>query len=1114
MKKFLLGAAFILAALLGCFSAQAQNAYAYGLKVGALSADGSSIPIYYSLNTAAKAVSIDVYQLNVTTPVKSFVSDQLKAGADTFVVATAGLPTGVDLYWTVKVQGTTVTAPVFVKKLADFYAPYGLAVDRDPFSTHFGRLYATESKDGSGSMAEESVDPNTYLSYKDGKGNGQALYVFEANGDTLRASNGKPGFIGGLNIASKFSTKGAFDPKRLAISEDGRLFISRLASGVSPIYEVNTDNLDAAFSPIFTDTLQDADMNLMTVDSAYVAGGNVALTVRGEGDNLTLATISAGKASMDGYDQSSYRAAEYALGSAKTWTGVPTRIITDYDKQYTITYDNTNLLYDPNGGLWFTASRGTASESQPIVKHVKNDFTTEDFSITSNTNDYGIVYPANSGICVSPDSTMIAMITARTVKTVKVYKVDYTTNPVTLTMVTSFTAQDRPNALAWDYADNLFSISSSNEVLDMYQLPRDTDVVVTPCIDDQVFKIPAPTATITLASKNTTVPTAANNRQGVFIDNNWFIMNKTDKTVDVYDGEGNKMTTTFPAAACTNIGNDDAGNLIVRTGDDFPSANTTGIRVIPTDGSTPVDIAISGVPAARNDWYGTAQGNLLRNGKLYIMPNNSTKLTVVQIKNGAQDVDNTQTIDVPGATASYNVVYSFTPGKTEHVMVCPRGASYLDGTLAADNKSITTTPLVMPGKATTLGATFFTMGGVNYVVYPSGTNYMDGFSVAKVSTDATNEAIATYAPTVTAAPNNFTASWFGVDVLNDTVANIYQYYPGGFFATYKFKLPALVNPVLDVYVVGEIAENSNTWGANVGYKLTRGEKKIFGGVVTVNQIGSFGITTALGTTADDWTTLNANRYVPDNDGTVVENNKTSYMTQGSDKSWKFPQKGTYLMIVDLDSLNFKVKLLAADTTTVYPEKLYAIGNLGSAVGDWKPNDGSNELTRTDNPGVYMGQITIYNQVDGTAPLGYGWFCLGSALGTSDTDWTTFNASRFGPEVDNTILVSGVAGPLFSTTQNSYKVAIEAVSATYDVTANLVNHTILLTLVSTGVDKVSTSDVRVVAGTGEINIFGNAQNVSVYTAGGALISKNQVRVNCAPGMYVVRASGKTFKVMVK
>jgi hypothetical protein len=482
MKKIYVIATLIFAALLTGFNADALNVYAYGLS-GSLSSDGSTYTVNYSLNDQATALAIVVY--NGKTLVATFTPDSLSAGSHSYSFSTASLPKGVNLSWKVKATSENLTSVMDGGKSVLFGAPCGLAVDCNPSSTHFGRLYVAESQS---MYVGDTFRHKYYFSNPTTTGIGQGVYVFEPTLDAVKNSSGKAGFRGGLVLDSLISDKNVFDPKRLALSEDGRLFVSRFSSGVSPIYEINTDDLNADFKPIFTGASYDTNYNLVTSSGDYIAGPNLAMTVMGSGANLKIATISVDKNGIAS-DSAGYRAAEYNLGTATSWSAAPSRFVTAYDQHYTYNYDFTNIQYDPNGGLWYLTNNSSASATKPFCKHVKKDFTTEDFGVTSN---YSPIYcPKNCGICLSPDSTKLALV-RDSESHINIYNVDYSTSPVTLTKLYDFTGDFDVDALAWDYANNLFCASIVGKEVVEFILPRASGDVTTPAMATYNFNIPVP----------------------------------------------------------------------------------------------------------------------------------------------------------------------------------------------------------------------------------------------------------------------------------------------------------------------------------------------------------------------------------------------------------------------------------------------------------------------------------------------------------------------------------------------------------------------------------------------------------------------------------------------
>lgn len=56
--------------------------------------------------------------------------------------------------------------------------------------------------------------------------------------------------------------------------------------------------------------------------------------------------------------------------------------------------------------------------------------------------------------------------------------------------------------------------------------------------------------------------------------------------------------------------------------------------------------------------------------------------------------------------------------------------------------------------------------------------------------------------------------------------------------------------------------------------------------------------------------------------------------------------------------------------------------------------------------------------------------------------------------------------------------------------------------------------KVVAGQGVIRVEGEAQNIAVYSVSGALVSQNEVEVECGAGVYIVNVDGAVSKVIVR
>ena len=116
------------------------------------------------------------------------------------------------------------------------------------------------------------------------------------------------------------------------------------------------------------------------------------------------------------------------------------------------------------------------------------------------------------------------------------------------------------------------------------------------------------------------------------------------------------------------------------------------------------------------------------------------------------------------------------------------------------------------------GYSMFSMGGRNYMVYPAVPNYLDGFHVAEVNVqDGTivhkayhsngYENFAENNPVIYQFEANGN-NWLNGEVINDSTAYIYQFFPWGYMAKYQFVDPIKDTPL--VYIVND-GEQDNTY---------------------------------------------------------------------------------------------------------------------------------------------------------------------------------------------------------------------------------------------------------------------------------------------------------------
>lgn len=460
MKKLTL---FLVATLFSALSF-ALNPYAYGLS-SELSADKTNLTVNYSLNADATGVSVVI--LDGATEIKTITcNDKKTKGTHSVSIPTSDFPPGKSLTWKVVVEGTSVEAPTQEEKMYNMYCPHGLAIDKDPESEYFGRILVADAMD-------VVKDKAGYL----GSGIGAGLHAFNPSFTTDSTV-----YKGGNDFTRILASNG-YQPWRVKISEDGRIFVSSLDLNGVVVWEVSKDL--QTWTPVIAGTNNATDHNIYDADGNFVAGLNCSMDVIGSGEDLKLLLYSTNNKGI-AFNQSGYRLDEYALGTATTWTGTPKNIING--GAYGLVHTNVEFIYDGEGGYWFGGSRA-GNAGQPNLVHInaagEQDYYTEDAGL------YG-----GDGVLVH--NGMLFKGKARTSSTVGNFGVwtigKDADGKVTLTEKWTVAANGigrNLNEFAVDFAENLYIVGNSGEKIIAYALPY-SGTVSTPCASKYAFSLPAP----------------------------------------------------------------------------------------------------------------------------------------------------------------------------------------------------------------------------------------------------------------------------------------------------------------------------------------------------------------------------------------------------------------------------------------------------------------------------------------------------------------------------------------------------------------------------------------------------------------------------------------------
>ena len=485
------------------------NTYAFGLESELTE---EALNVTYRLNNSnATSVNVLVYK---GEEVVATVAGTTTIGVNTVSIPVAELPQGRMLTWSVEVNGTSVAAPTQEEKIYSFYHPSGLDIDNNPENATFGMLLINEG------MQSVVSKTDGYVSAQFGAG----IFAFTPSLDLI-PNGDKPGYNGGIEFTTTRAdgTGTAYSPRRIRISEDGRIFVTSLNTDGNYLWEVNPDNLDE-WTSVFQGTLND-NKELIDADSNFVAAPNNGFDVKGSGENLQLAMYSVNLSGITAAAMSGFRLHEYNLGTATEWATAPSK--TWVEGLYAINYTGTQVEYDNEGGLWIASYRGTASDANPGLVHINADGVEDAKLIWNNVRQAGIRFNNDFTKLVVAGNNGAA-------KKATIYSISKDANgaPVLTeeTVVDMSAVGNNLNDFAWDYAGNLYACGNSAEKLIGWAMPY-SGTVVTPAASKYAFHIgellPEPTVVTEMVG---VVKRAVQNGDAVIV-----LTHEADGTAHIYE---------------------------------------------------------------------------------------------------------------------------------------------------------------------------------------------------------------------------------------------------------------------------------------------------------------------------------------------------------------------------------------------------------------------------------------------------------------------------------------------------------------------------------------------------------------------------------------------------
>lgn len=453
MRRFTLSVLLALFTIAGM--AAELNIYASGLRLhGASPVTGENqVHIDYFLNAPAtdlKFVVLDATtgaeKTSVTIPAGDANANYTKGLHEDVVVNLSTFFGAGDTYkWALRATGAANTALTQVSNTESFYSVRGVAVNNYPETDGFGKVYISMVTSGTSGNVSKT----------------KGIFVYNPLLSCLNTS-----IVTGIKDAS-WATAGAgntavSDPYRVTVAEDGDLYISnnKTAKGVWRL-----DGVD----------------HTAAVQKVIDGGTPYGLCVVGTGANRVIYTLD-GIAYSSGCVGNIY---SYAIGNnSLPYTGGSSTFRTA--AQIGLGNAHCAIESDKHGGFWIAQNRDADAGKVGGLAILAHLTSTGVKNYNSQEEGLGLSYSKRGGLAVNKDGSKVAICTEN--GKVKVFSAVYNNSVPTLTLEYTMPSQGtNVDGVAFDYANNLYMVSSSSERLHVFAPVNTANTCTTPAASSRTI---------------------------------------------------------------------------------------------------------------------------------------------------------------------------------------------------------------------------------------------------------------------------------------------------------------------------------------------------------------------------------------------------------------------------------------------------------------------------------------------------------------------------------------------------------------------------------------------------------------------------------------------------
>ena len=387
----------------------------------------------------------EVMRVDITTQAQKKLKDA------TYTIRTSDLPELTNMKWAIEVQGDAIGSLAEVtdktRGIYDFYHTRGVVVDNNPESNHFSKIYVQASKNGASDGSTKRADEQK-----------AGIFIYNQELDELNPTT---------NVGVQPTL-----PNGYTMGDDAnkafRLALDPKTNNLSYCYAVKNQPAILSFST----------ENLLTSAGSAT---NLLSSVQSSLD-ITIANALC-------YDENGVL---YAIVNEETGY-LKGRVLQIKDNKATVLAESSKILVDANcslvsdgrGGLWVAQNRSGIGTYSTIY-HINIAKNIVDFVLNSE-GDYADWFSGNcfrGAVAYNPKEDILAVSGA---KCAMLFKVTYdaTTGAPSISKWIKTTnlgtsAKFNVDGLAFDYAGDLYVVSSSSERFYKFVVPTNNNVCVTP----------------------------------------------------------------------------------------------------------------------------------------------------------------------------------------------------------------------------------------------------------------------------------------------------------------------------------------------------------------------------------------------------------------------------------------------------------------------------------------------------------------------------------------------------------------------------------------------------------------------------------------------------------